>query len=117
MHSQQNIKKVLGFFAVFGWSPKKCKIGVLLYCCSQVLNSVGRPSVTQAIYTLKAAKFGTKPYEICELSTGHVWSFIICALPFCKCRDKTAAVVVKFVEPLVLCDSSVRMEKFYNHHN
>jgi len=72
MHGEQN-----NFF--FKVIPKKCKIGVLLCCYSQVLTSVGRMSVAQPIYTLKAAKFGTKSYEICEPSTGYAWSFIIYA--------------------------------------
>jgi len=79
MQGQQNVKKTSGFFAVLGGLQKNVKLVFYCICCSQVLNSVGRPSVAQATYTLKATKFGTKSYEICEPSTGYVLSFFIYA--------------------------------------
>src|SRR5215468_5609154 len=36
-----------------------------------------RKTFFQTVYPLRASKFGIKSYELCESSSGYLWSFII----------------------------------------
>jgi hypothetical protein len=68
----------------------------------------GRLSFKQYV-PLKAAKFGIKFYELCESSMGLVWSVIIYTGQGMELTNefvnsetnKTAAIVIKLVEPLL----------------
>jgi hypothetical protein len=80
----------------------------------------GRLSFRQHI-PLKAAKFGIKTYELCEFSSGYVWSFLIyigkgmeLANQFVSAEtNKTEAIVVKLTENL-LGRGHRWMDNFYN---
>jgi hypothetical protein len=71
---------------------------------------------------LKVAKFGIKSYELCESSTGYVWSFIIYTGQGMELTNefvnsetnKTAATVTKLVKPLLGCGHTLWMDNFYN---
>ncbi|PNF32813.1 hypothetical protein B7P43_G04498 [Cryptotermes secundus] len=69
---------------------------------------------------LKAAKFGIKTYELCDSTTGYLWSFIIYTgkdtefdSPLITAdTKKTSAIVLKLVEPLL--NEGLWMNNFYN---
>jgi hypothetical protein len=71
---------------------------------------------------LKAAKFGVKTYELCESTTGYLWSFLVYIgkdtqldSPLITAdTNKTSAIVLKLVEPLLKQGRTVWMDKFYN---
>jgi hypothetical protein len=81
----------------------------------------GRLSFRQYI-PLKAAKFGIKTYELCESSSGYVWSFLVytgkdmdlTTKVVTTAASKTAAIVVKLVEDLLGRGHTVWMDNFYN---
>ena len=81
----------------------------------------GRLSFKQYI-PLKASKFGIKSYELCESSSGYLWSFIIytgkdtvfqTAL-LSDDTNKTTAIVLSLVEPLLEKGRTLWMDNFYN---
>jgi hypothetical protein len=71
---------------------------------------------------LKAAKFGINSYELCESSTGYVWSFIIYTEQGMELTNqyvnfdtnKTAATMIKLMEPLLGRGHTLWMDNFYN---
>jgi hypothetical protein len=71
---------------------------------------------------LKAAKFGIKTYELCDSTTGYLWSFIIYRGKDTKLdsplitadTNKTTAIVLRLVEPLLKHGRTVWMDNFYN---
>ena len=81
----------------------------------------GRLSFRQYI-PLKASKFGIKSYELCESSSGYLWSFIIYTGKDTVFQtafisgdtNKTAAIVLSLVEPLLEKGRTLWMDNFYN---
>ena len=76
----------------------------------------GRLSFRQYI-PLKSSKFGIKSYELCESSLGYLWSFIIYTgkdTVFSGDTNKTAAIVLSLVEPLLEKGCTLWMDNFYN---
>jgi len=70
----------------------------------------GRLSFRQCI-PLKSSKFGIKSYELCESSSGYLWSFIIYTG---KDTNRTAAIVLSLVEPLLEKGRTLWIDNFYN---
>ncbi|XP_022828680.1 piggyBac transposable element-derived protein 4-like [Spodoptera litura] len=68
----------------------------------------------------KAAKFGIKTFELCESTTGYLWSFIVYAGK--QCGDlqkspgvlKSTAVVKKLISPLLNKGYRLFMDNWYN---
>lgn len=81
----------------------------------------GRLSFRQYI-PLKSSKFGIKSYELCESSSGYLWSFIIYTGKGTVFQtsflsgdtNKTAAIVLSLVEPLLKKGRTLWMDNFYN---
>src|SRR5215510_1156610 len=81
----------------------------------------GRLSFRQYI-PLKSSKFGIKSYELCESSSGYLWSFIIYTGKDTVFQtaflsgdtNKTAAIVLSLVEPLLEKGRTLWMDNFYN---
>ena len=81
----------------------------------------GRLSFRQYI-PLKSSKFGIKSYELCESSSGYLWSFIIYTGKDTVFQtafisgdtNKTAAIVLSLVEPLLEKGRMLWMDNFYN---
>jgi hypothetical protein len=80
----------------------------------------GRPSFKQYL-PLKAAKFGIKTYELCESTTGYLWSIVYTGkdtaldTPLITAdTHKTSAIMLKLVEPLLIEGRTVWMDNFYN---
>jgi hypothetical protein len=81
----------------------------------------GRLSFKQYI-PLKASKFGIKTYELCDAPTGYLWSFLVYTSKDTKLdsplitadTNKTTAIVLKLVEPLLSQGQTVWMDNFYN---
>jgi len=81
----------------------------------------GRLSFRQFI-PLNSSKFGIKSFEICESSSGYLWSFIIYTgkdTVFQKAfisgdTNKTAAILLSLVEPLLGKGRTLWMDNFYN---
>ena len=81
----------------------------------------GRLSFRQYI-PLKSSKFGIKSYELCESSSGYLWSFIIYTGKDTVFQtafisgdtNKTAAIVLSLVEPLLNKGRTLWMDNFYN---
>jgi hypothetical protein len=71
----------------------------------------GRLSFKQYI-PLKSLKFGSKPYELCESSSGYLWSRFQSAL-ISEEKSKTAAVVF-LVEPLLGKGHTFWIDNFYS---
>jgi len=71
---------------------------------------------------LKSYKFGIKSYELCESSSGCLWSFIIYTGKDTVFQtsfilgdtNKTAAIVLSLVEPLLKKGRTLWMDNFYN---
>ena len=72
--------------------------------------------------SLKASKFGIKSYELCESSSGYLWSFIIYTgkdtvfqtAYISDTTTKTAEIVLSFVQPLLKKGHMLWMDNFYN---
>jgi hypothetical protein len=81
----------------------------------------GRFSFRQYI-PLKSSKFGIKSYELCESSSGYLWSFIIYTGKYTVFQtayvsgdiNKTATIVLLIVEPLLIKGRTLWMDNFYN---
>ena len=81
----------------------------------------GRLSFRQYI-PLKAAKFGIKTFELCESSTGYLWSFIIytgkdtiISSPLSESlNNKTSELVMQLVNPLLGKGYTLWMDNYYN---
>ncbi|XP_021913795.1 piggyBac transposable element-derived protein 4-like, partial [Zootermopsis nevadensis] len=81
----------------------------------------GRLSFKQYI-PLKADKFGIKTFELCESSSGYVWSFLVYTGKDMELTNqfvtaetnKTAAIVVTLLGPLLGRGHTVWMDNFYN---
>ena len=81
----------------------------------------GRLSFKQYL-PLKAAKFGIKTFELCESSSGYVWSFLVYTGQGMELTNqyvtaetnKTAAIVVTLLENLLGRGHTVWMDNFYN---
>ena len=81
----------------------------------------GRLSFRQYI-SLKSSKFGIKSYELCDSSSGYLWSFIIYAGKDTVFQaafisgdtNKTATIVLSRVEPLLKKGHTLWMDNFYN---
>ncbi|XP_021913223.1 piggyBac transposable element-derived protein 4-like [Zootermopsis nevadensis] len=81
----------------------------------------GRLSFKQYI-PLKAAQLGIKTFELCESSSGYVWSFLVYTGKDMELTNqfvtaetsKTAVIVVKLLEPLLGRGHTVWMDNFYN---
>ena len=81
----------------------------------------GRLSFRQYI-PLKSSKFGIKSYELCESSSGYLWSFIIYTGKDTVFQtafisgdtNKTATIVLSLVEPLLKKGRTLWMDNFYN---
>jgi hypothetical protein len=71
---------------------------------------------------LKAAKFGIMTCELCESSSGYIWSLLVytgkgmeLANQFVSAEtNKTAAIVVKLRQNLLGRGRTVWMDNFYN---
>ena len=71
---------------------------------------------------LKSSKYGIKSCELCESSSGYLWSFIICngkdtvfhTAFISGDTNKTAAIVLSLVEPLLEKGRTLWMDNFYN---
>jgi hypothetical protein len=71
--------------------------------------------------TVKASKFGIKTSELCDTSTGYLWSFLVYAgkdteldSPLITAdTNKITAIVLKLVEPLLKQGRTVWMGNFY----
>jgi len=71
---------------------------------------------------LKSSKFGIKSYELCESSSGYLWSFLIYTGKDTVLQtafisgdtNKTAAIVLSLVEPLLEKGRTLWMDSFYN---
>jgi len=71
---------------------------------------------------LKSSKFGIKTFELCESTTGYLWSFLVYTgkdtvinSPLISSETpKTAAIVLKLLEPLVGKGFTLWMGNFYN---
>ena len=81
-----------------------------------------RKTFFQTVYfLLKSSKFGIKSYELCESSSGYLWSFIIYTgkdIVFQTAfisgdTNKTAAIVLSLVEPLLEKGHTLWMDNFY----
>jgi hypothetical protein len=72
--------------------------------------------------SFKASKFGMKTYELCDCTTGYLWSFLVYTGKDTKVdshlitadTSKTTAIVLKLVEPLLKRGRTVWMDYFYN---
>jgi hypothetical protein len=81
----------------------------------------GRLSFLQYL-PLKASKFGIKTFELCESSTGYLWSFLVYTGKDTTLESqlispqtlKTSAIVLKLLEPLVGKGFTLWMDNFYN---
>jgi hypothetical protein len=81
----------------------------------------GRLSFKQYL-PLKASKCGIKTYDLCDAITGYLWSFLVYAgkgtefdSPLITAdTNKTTAIVLKLVEPLLKQGRTVWMDNFYN---
>jgi hypothetical protein len=81
----------------------------------------GRLSFKQYM-PLKASKFVIKTYELCDATTGYLWSFLVYTGKETKIdsplitadTSKTSAIVLKLVEPLLKQGRTVWMDSFYN---
>jgi len=81
----------------------------------------GRLSFRQYIPP-KSSKFGIKSYELCESSSRYLWSFIIYSGKDTVFQtafisgdtNKTAAIVLSIVEPLLEKGRTLWMDNFYN---
>jgi hypothetical protein len=81
----------------------------------------GRLSFKQYL-PLKASKFGIKTYELCDSTTGYLWSFLVYTGKDTKLDSplitadtpKTTAIVLKLIEPLLKQGRTVWMDNFYN---
>jgi hypothetical protein len=81
----------------------------------------GRLSFKQYL-PLKASKFGIKTYELCDSTTGYLWSFLVYtgkdtevdSLLITPDTNKTSAIVLKLVEPLLKQGWTVWIDNFYN---
>ncbi|XP_023725727.1 piggyBac transposable element-derived protein 4 [Cryptotermes secundus] len=81
----------------------------------------GRLSFKQYL-PLKAAKFGIKTFELCESSSGYVWSFLVYTGQGMELtnqyvtaeKNKTTAIVVTLLENLLGRGYTVWMDNFYN---
>ncbi|PNF40920.1 hypothetical protein B7P43_G14977 [Cryptotermes secundus] len=81
----------------------------------------GRLSFKQYL-PLKAAKFGIKTFELCESSSGYVWSFLVYTGQGMELTNqyvtaetnKTTAIVVTLLENLLGRRHTVWMDNFYN---
>jgi hypothetical protein len=81
----------------------------------------GRLSFKQYL-PLKASKFGIKTYELCDSTTGYLWYFLVYTGKDTKLdsplitadTNKTTAIVLKLVEPLLKQGRTVWMDNFYN---
>jgi hypothetical protein len=81
----------------------------------------GRLSFRQYL-PLKASKFGIKTYELCDSTTGYLWSFLVYTGKDTKIdsplitadTNKTTAIVLKLVEPLLKQGRTLWMDNFYN---
>jgi hypothetical protein len=80
----------------------------------------GRLSFKQYL-PLKASKFETKTYELCDAITGYLWSFLVYAGKDTELNsplitadtNKTTATVLKLVEPPLKQGLIVWMDNFY----
>lgn len=71
---------------------------------------------------LKSSRFGIKTYELYDSKTGYLWSFIVYTgkdtvfeSPLAKSNtNKTSAIVLKLIEPLINQGRTVWMDNFYN---
>jgi len=81
----------------------------------------GRLSFKQYL-PLKSSKFGIKTFELCESSSGYLWSFIVYTGKgtiiqshiITENMNKTTAIVLKLLEPLLHKGYTVWMDNFYN---
>ncbi|PNF24933.1 hypothetical protein B7P43_G09365 [Cryptotermes secundus] len=81
----------------------------------------GRLSFKQYL-PLKAAKFGIKSYKLCDSTTGYLWSFILYtgkdtvldSSLITADTNKTSAIDLKLVEPLLNQGQTLWMDNFYN---
>jgi hypothetical protein len=81
----------------------------------------GRLSFVQYIF-LKASKFGIKTFELCESTTGYLWSFIVYTgketeidSPFVTTdTPKTEATVMKLMQPLLGRGYTLWLDNYYN---
>jgi hypothetical protein len=71
---------------------------------------------------LKSLKFGIKSYELCESSSGYLWSFIIYtgretevqSTLILEEKSKTAAIVLSLVEQLLHKGYTLWADNFYS---
>jgi hypothetical protein len=71
---------------------------------------------------LKAAKFGIKTYELCDSVSGLLWSFVVYTgkdMHFQSSlvtqeMNKTTAIVLHLIEPLLDKGYTVWLDNFYN---
>jgi hypothetical protein len=71
---------------------------------------------------LKASKFVIKTYELCDATTGYLWSFLVYRGKETKLdsslitadTSKTSAIVLKLVKPLLKQGWTVWIDNFYN---
>jgi hypothetical protein len=81
----------------------------------------GRLSFRQYL-PLKASKFGIKTFELCESITGYLWCFLVYTGKNTVLESslitpetpKTAAIVLKLLEPLLGHAHTLWIDKFYN---
>jgi hypothetical protein len=70
---------------------------------------------------LKAAKFDVKTYELCEANSGYLWSLVVYAKDthfqaslVTQKMNKTTAIVLHLVEPLLEKGHTVWLDNYYN---
>lgn len=81
----------------------------------------GRLSFKQYI-PLKAAKFGIKTFELCEASTGYLWSFLTYtgkdtsenSRKTTSGHSKTSEIVLELIKPLLRKGHTLWMDNYYN---
>ena len=81
-----------------------------------------RKTFSQTVYSPKVFQIGIKSYELCESSSGYLWSFIIYTGKDTVFQtafisgdtNKTAAIVLSLVEPLLGKGRTLWMDNFYN---
>jgi hypothetical protein len=81
----------------------------------------GRLSFKQYL-PLKASKFGIKIYELCDSTTGYLWSFLVYtgkdteldSTLLTPDMNKPTSVVLQLVEPLLKQGRTVWMDNYYN---
>jgi len=89
---------------------------------SLLSNAMERKTFFRQYIPLKSSKFGIKSYELCESSSGYLWSFIIYTGKDTVFQtafisgdtNKTAAILLSLVEPLLKKGRTLWMDNFCN---